>query len=111
MNRNRFLPLAAILVVGFVLAAPAHAQGRINTPGTYDASAVYIPGITPPGGLPDCVDKFDQQIYVGKITVAPTNGGFRVTFEGTNQDDPKLNVRATGIFSPLWAGFQLGPLG
>jgi hypothetical protein len=111
MNRFRFLPLAAILAVSFALAVPAHAQGRINTPGTYDASAVYIPGLTPPGGLPDCVDKFDQQIYVGTITVIPNNSGFKVTFEGTNQDDPKLNVKATGIFSPLWGGFQLGPLG
>ena len=111
MNRTSFLPLAAILVVGLTLAAPAHAQGRINTPGTYDASVVYIPGITPPGGLPDCVDKFHQQVYVGKITVITSNSGFKVTFEGTNQDDASMRVRATGNFTPLWAGFQLGPLG
>lgn len=109
MNRFRFLSLAAVLaVIGF--ANPAHAQ-RVNAPGTYDASVVYVPGISPPGGLPDCVDKFTQQVYVGKITVASSNQGFKVSFEGVNEQDSSLRIRATGIFSPLWAGFQLGALG
>lgn len=109
MNRIRFLSLAAVLAV-VAFANPAFAQ-RINTPGTYDASVVYVPGISPPGGLPDCVDKFTQQVYVGQVTVITTNQGFKVTFEGANEQDSSLRVRATGIFSPLWAGFQLGALG
>ena len=103
MSRLRFLSLAAVLAACIGFANPAHAQ-YVNTPGTYDASVVYIPGITPPGGLPDCVDKMDQQIYVGTITVTPTNQGFKVMFEGTNDQDPSLKVRATGIFTPLWSG-------
>ena len=109
MNRLRFLSLAAVLAI-VAFANPAFAQ-RINAPGTYDASVVYVPGISPPGGLPDCVDKFTQQVYVGKITVTPSNQGFKVSFEGVNDQDSSLRIRATGIFSPLWAGFQLGALG
>ena len=110
MNRIRFLSLAAVLAATLVFAGSADAQ-RINTPGTYDASVVYVPGISPPGGLPDCVDKFTQQVYVGQVTVETNNQGFRVTFEGTNEQDSSLRVRATGIFTPLWSGFQLGALG
>ena len=112
MNPLRVFKSSLVLAVGLglALAAPAFAQ-RVNAPGTYDASVVYIPGISVPGGLPECVDKFVQQTYVGQITVTETNSGFKAIFEGTNLDDSSLRVRAVGNFSPLWAGFQLGPLG
>jgi len=112
MNPLRVFKSAMVLAVGLgiAFAAPAFAQ-RVNAPGTYDASVVYIPGISVPGGLPECVDKFAQQTYVGQITITQTNQGFKATFEGTNLDDSSLRVRATGNFTPLWAGYQLGPLG
>ena len=112
MNPLRVFKSAMVLAVGLGLAcaAPAFAQ-RVNAPGTYDASVVYIPGVSVPGGLPECVEKFIQQTYVGQITVTQTNSGYKAIFEGTNVDNPALKVRATGNFTPLWAGFQLGPLG
>ena len=112
MNPLRLFKSAMVLAVGLGLAsaAPAFAQ-RVNAPGTYDASVVYIPGISVPGGLPECVENFVEQTYVGQITVTQTNSGYKAIFEGTNETDPSLKVRATGNFSPLWAGFQLGPLG
>jgi len=112
MNPLRLFKSSLVLAVGLGLAcaAPAFAE-YVHAPGTYDASVVYIPGISVPGGLPECVDKFIQQTYVGQITVTETNSGFKAIFEGTNLDDPSLKVKATGNFTPLWAGFQLGPLG
>jgi hypothetical protein len=112
MNPLRLFKSSLVLAVGLGLAfaAPAFAQ-RVNAPGTYDASVVYIPGISVPGGLPECVEQFAQQTYVGQITVTETNQGYKAIFEGTNLDDSSLRIRATGNFSPLWAGFQLGPLG
>ena len=112
MNPLRLFKSTLVLAVGLAIAsaAPAFAQ-RVNAPGTYDASVVYIPGISVPGGLPECVEHFVQQTYVGQITVTETNSGFKAIFEGTNLDDSSLRVRATGNFSPLWAGFQLGSLG
>ena len=106
---KRFLFLA----LGLALAAPAPALagGRINAPGVYDASVVYIPGISVPGGLPECVDEFAQQIYVGQITVTQSSSGYTVTFVGENESNAQLKVRARARFGPDWAGFLLGPLG
>ena len=61
MNPLRLFKSAMVLAVGLGLAsaAPAFAQ-RVNAPGTYDASVVYIPGISVPGGLPECVEHFVQ---------------------------------------------------
>src|SRR6188768_1688628 len=55
MNPLRLFKSALVLAVGLgiAFAAPAFAQ-RVNAPGTYDASVVYIPGISVPGGLPEC---------------------------------------------------------
>jgi len=115
MKTFRALYLSAILAVGLGMAAgvsaPALAQDRITTPGVYDASVVYIPGISVPGGLPACVDEFAQQIYVGKLTVAQKGGGYTLSFVGENEADPKLNMRATGSFNSNWGGFLLGKLG
>ncbi|MGH7724913.1 MAG: hypothetical protein ACREOU_05740 [Candidatus Eiseniibacteriota bacterium] len=105
------LPAVATAVVAFALAAPAHAQGRITTPGVYPASVVYIPGISVPGGLPDCVDPFVRQIYLGEVTIVQTGSGYDVSFEGTNEEDPKLKVRASGSFNASWGGLLLGELG
>jgi hypothetical protein len=115
MKAFRALSLIAVLAVGLGLAAgastPAEAQGRITAPGVYDASIVYIPGISVPGGLPSCVDEFARQIYVGKLTVAQTGSGYTVSFVGENEEDPGLNVRATAQFNSNWGGFLLGDLG
>jgi hypothetical protein len=111
MKLLRLLQLSAILAVGLGMSfAPAHAG--TNAPGTYDVSISYIPGISVPGGLPDCVDKFDRQTYVGKLTVSQdARGGYKVTFVGENQDDSSLNLRASADFGVVWNGFTLGALG
>jgi hypothetical protein len=108
----------AALVLGIVLAVPVGAaphrtvaNGLITAPGVYDASIVYIPGISVPGGLPDCVNDVAQQIYVGQITVTKTATGSTVSFDGTNVDNPKFSVQASADFSESWSGFALGPLG
>jgi len=108
----------AALVLGIALAVPAGAaphrttaNGLITAPGIYDASIVYIPGVSVPGGLPECVDALAQQIYVGQITVTKTATGSTVSFEGTNVDNPKFSVSASGDFNESWGGFALGPLG
>jgi hypothetical protein len=111
MKVFRALYLTALLAVGLGLAAPALAGGRITEPGVYDASIVYIPGISVPGGLPDCVDAFAQQIYTGKLTVVQNGSGYTLTFVGDNQNDPNLNLRATARFNSNWGGFLLGDLG
>ena len=115
MKTFRALYLPAILAIGLGVAVaastPAQAGGRITAPGTYDASVVYIPGISVPGGLPECVDQFAQQIYVGQLTVKQTASGYTVSFVGENEEDPKLNVRATAEFNSNWGGFLLGALG
>jgi hypothetical protein len=115
MKVLRALALPALLAVGFGMfaaaATPATAGGRITAPGVYDASIVYIPGISVPGGLPDCVDKFAQQIYVGKLTVAQSAAGYTLSFAGENQDDASLSLRASAEFNASWGGFLLGDLG
>ncbi len=108
---QKVLPAAATAAVAFALAAPAHAQGRITAPGVYPASAVYIPGISVPGGLPDCVDPFARQIYVGEVTIVQSAGGYEVSFEGVNEDDARLKIRASGTFNSSWGGLLLGELG
>ena len=86
MKGFRALTLSALLAVGlgmtFAAATPASAGERTTTPGVYDASIVYIPGISVPGGLPDCVDKFAQQSYVGKLTVTQSGSGYTLSFIG-----------------------------
>jgi hypothetical protein len=113
MKTFRVLSLSAILAVGLGFGAPerALAGDRITAPGVYDASVVYIPGISVPGGLPECVDEFAQQIYVGKITVAQNGSGYTVTFVGSNEEDGRLQVRATAKFNSNWGGLLLGNLG
>jgi hypothetical protein len=115
MKAFRALYVSAILAVGLGISAgatvPALAGDRITAPGVYDASVVYIPGISVPGGLPSCVDEFAQQIYVGKLTVTQTGSGYTVTFVGQNEDDSTLNLRATAQFNSNWGGFLLGGLG
>jgi hypothetical protein len=112
MNRLRFLYLSAALAFGLMIAGPVHAQVYSNTPGTYEASVVYIPGISVPGGLPECVDKFAQQLYVGHVTVVQdASGGYSATFTGVNQEDMQLSVTAKASFTSSWAGIKLGPLG
>jgi len=108
----------AALVLGIALAAPAGAAphrapagGLVTEPGVYDASVVYIPGISVPGGLPDCVNEIAQQIYVGTITVARSGDGYRVSFAGVNSEDSRRRVNASAVFSADWGGFALGPLG
>jgi len=111
MKTFRALYLSAILVAGLGMAVPALAQDRITAPGVYDASVVYIPGISVPGGLPACVDDFAQQIYVGKLTVAQKAGGYTLSFEGENEADSQLRIKASGSFNSNWGGFLLGKLG
>jgi hypothetical protein len=115
MNAFRALHLSAILALGLGIGAmasvPALAGGRITAPGVYDASIVYIPGLSVPGGLPACVDEFAQQIYVGKLTVAQSGSGYTVSFVGENEDNAALNLRATAQFNSSWGGFLLGGLG
>jgi hypothetical protein len=110
MKALRALTLSAVLAIGLV-SSPALAQDRETEPGTYDASIVYIPGISVPGGLPDCVDQLSRQIYVGELTVARTGSGYTLTFVGENDEDPALNLRATARFNSNWGGFLLGSLG
>lgn len=115
MKSLRFLSLTAVLALGlgmsFAATTPAMAGGPTTAPGVYDASIVYIPGLSVPGGLPDCVDKFAQQIYVGKLTVAQSGSGYTLSFVGENQDDSSLNLRASAEFNSSWGGFVLGGLG
>jgi hypothetical protein len=115
MKIFRALHLITILALGLGMAAtisvPAQAQDRITEPGVYDASIVYIPGISVPGGLPACVDEFAQQIYVGKLTVTQRGSGYSLTFVGHNDEDPLLRLRATASFNSSWGGFLLGNLG
>ena len=115
MKDFRALHLSAILALGLglmvVASTPALAGGRVTTPGTYDASIVYIPGISVPGGLPDCVDEFAQQIYVGQLTVAQSGSGYTLSFVGENEKNANLNLRATAQFNLSWGGFLLGGLG
>lgn len=113
MKVFRAITLAAIMAVGLGIgaSAPAQAGDRITAPGVYDASIVYIPGISVPGGLPSCTEEFAQQIYVGKLTVTQSGSGYTVTFVGENTDDPTLNLRATAQFNSSWGGFLLGGLG
>lgn len=115
MKSFRSLPLTALLTLGlgmsFAATTPALAGGPTTAPGVYDASIVYIPGLTVPGGLPDCVDKLAQQIYVGEITVAQSGSGYTLSFVGENQDDSSLNLRASAHFNSSWGGFVLGGLG
>jgi hypothetical protein len=115
MKLFRAIQLSTLLAVGLgvacVASTPVLAGERTNTPGVYDASIVYIPGLSVPGGLPDCVDRFAQQIYVGKLTVAQGGSGYIVSFVGDNADDASLNLRASGEFNSSWAGFVLGALG
>ena len=108
----RILQLSALLAVGLFATAPARAQGRVTAPGVYDVSIVYIPGLSVPGGLPECTQQFDRQTYVGKLTIAKNAGGeYRVSFVGENQDDASLNLRVSAIFADTWNGFALGSLG
>lgn len=115
MKSFRVLSLAAILAVGLGMAAgasaPAQAGGRITAPGVYDASIVYIPGISVPGGLPACVDEFAGQIFVGKLTVAQRGSGYTVSFVGENEENSNLFLRATAQFNSNWGGFLLSGLG
>jgi len=113
MTWSRMSFLSAVLAVGLFAAAPAHAQARTTAPGVYDVSIVYIPGLSVPGGLPDCAQQFDRQTYVGKLTIAQAAPGaeYRVSFVGENQDDASLNLRVSAIFSNTWNGFALGALG
>lgn len=115
MKAFRAFSLIAVLAVGLGLSAgattPAEAGGRITAPGVYDASIVYIPGISVPGGLPSCVDEFARQIYVGKLTVAQSGSGYTVSFAGENDTNANLSLRATANFNSNWGGFLLGDLG
>lgn len=113
MNHLRALHLSAILAVGLAIGAPAIALAgdRTTAPGVYDASIVYIPGISVPGGLPECVDEFARQIYVGKLTVAQSGSGYTLSFIGENEEDSSLDLRATAQFNSNWGGFLLGGLG
>jgi hypothetical protein len=121
MKRLLALAAPAILAMGLVvsgaaLAAPRSLSpvtdgDRVTAPGVYDISVVYIPGISVPGGLPECVERFDQQIYLGKLTVSKTATGSRMSFVGENADDPTLNIHASADFNENWGGFLLGPLG
>lgn len=114
MKSLRSISLTALLALGLGMSAvttPASAGGPTTAPGDYDASIVYIPGISVPGGLPDCVDKFAQQIYVGKVTIAQNGSGYTVSFVGENQDDSTLNLRASAEFNSSWGGLVLGALG
>lgn len=114
MKFFRAFQMSTLLVVGLALASvasPVVAGGRVTAPGVYDASIVYIPGLSVPGGLPDCVDKFAQQTYVGKLTVAQGGSGYIVSFVGENADDASLNLRASAEFNANWGGFLLGALG
>jgi len=121
MNRLLALAAPAIVAAGLVISGAAFAAprvlspvtdgDRVTAPGVYDISVVYIPGISVPGGLPECVDKFDQQIYVGKLTVSKTSTGSHMSFVGENIDDSTLSIRASGDFNANWGGFLLGPLG
>jgi hypothetical protein len=111
MKALRTFTLSAVLAVAALAPSLALAQGRVTDPGTYDASIVYIPGISVPGGLPDCVDQLSRQIYVGELTVARNGSGYTVTFVGENDEDPTLRVRATARFNSNWGGFLLGGLG
>ncbi len=113
MKAFRVMYLAAVLAIGLGLGATVTAQagGRITAPGVYDASIVYIPGLSVPGGLPSCTDEFAQQIYVGKLTVTQNGSGYTVTFVGENEEDASLRLRATGRFNSSWGGFLLGGLG
>jgi hypothetical protein len=115
MKRFRALTLSALFAVGLGMtvaaATPVLAGERTTTPGTYPASIVYIPGISVPGGLPDCVDKFAQQAYVGQLTVVQTGSGYTLSFTGENQDDASLSLRASAEFNSNWTGFLLGGLG
>jgi hypothetical protein len=116
MKGFRALHLSAILAVGLgiavVASTPAMAGGRTTAPGVYDASIVFIPGLSVPGGLPDCVALFAQQTYVGKLTVTQNaSGGYVASFVGENQDDASLNLRASAEFNASWGGFLLGSLG
>ena len=115
MKAFRALQLITVLAVGLGTAVatsvPAQAQGRITEPGVYDASIVYIPGISVPGGLPSCVEEFAQQIYVGQLTVTENGSGSTVTFVGQNDENPQLRLRATAKFNSSWGGFLLGSLG
>ena len=115
MKTFRALHLTLILALGLGIAvgasAPAQAGDRVTAPGVYDASIVYIPGISVPGGLPDCVENFARQIYIGKLTVAQSGGGYAVSFVGENEEDANLNLRATAQFNSNWGGFLLGGLG
>lgn len=107
-----FRAFILVLAIGLGMAGPVLAQGRITAPGTYDASVVYIPGISVPGGLPSCVDEFARQVYVGKLTVVESGSGYTVTFVGENDGgEPGLNLRATAKFNSNWGGFLLGSLG
>jgi len=120
---NRLIALAgpAILAVGLIAspvafaaprsALPVVAGERVTTPGVYDISVVYIPGISVPGGLPECVEKFAEQTYLGQLTVTKTATGSHMSFVGTNADDPRLNIRASADVNENWGGFLLGPLG
>lgn len=115
MKGFRALTLAALLAAGLGIPAlaanPVAADGRTTAPGVYPASIVYIPGISVPGGLPSCVDRFAQQIYVGNLTVAQSGSGYTLSFVGENQDDASLNLRASADFNSSWGGFLLGGLG
>ncbi|MEP7028658.1 MAG: hypothetical protein ABI960_08685 [Candidatus Eisenbacteria bacterium] len=123
MKRNLSRTALAALVFGLAVAglspalaaprtlAPVTDGDRITAPGTYDASIVYIPGLSIPGGLPDCAEKFDRQVYVGKLTVTSSAAGSRMAFVGENEDDPTMNLRASADFNSSWGGFLLGPLG
>ena len=115
------LAAPAVLALGLVVSgaavaaprslSPVTAGDRVTAPGVYDISVVYIPGLTVPGGLPECVEQFAQQTYVGKLTVSKTASGSSMSFVGENVDDPTLNIRASGDFNSSWGGFLLGPLG
>ena len=121
----RFLGGVAALALGLTAAVPVFAGprsnarpaqpivagDRITAPGVYAASVVYIPGISIPGGLPECANEFAQQIYVGEITVSRRGSGYSVVFQGANADDSRRRVRASGEFNENWGGFLLGPLG
>jgi hypothetical protein len=115
MKLLRAFQISTLLAIGLgvacVASTPVFAGDRTTAPGVYDASIVYIPGISVPGGLPDCVDQFAQQTYVGKLTVAKAGSGYIVRFVGENADDASLNLRASAEFNSSWTGFVLGALG
>jgi hypothetical protein len=115
MKGFRALTVSALLALGlgmtFASATPVSAGERTTAPGVYDASIVYVPGISVPGGLPDCVDRFAQQSYVGKLTVTQNGTGYKLSFVGENSDDASLSLRASAEFNSNWTGFLLGGLG